>query len=255
LTQRDLYEVRERPSRTYSWKVFMLANVVVELPFQIMTGILLYACTYYPVIGVQSSARQGLVLLFCIQLLIYASSFAQMTIAALPDALTASSLVTLLVIMSITFCGVLQSPTALPGFWIFMYRLSPFTYWIGGMAATQLHGRAVICSPEETSIFNPPPGQTCESYLAPFLSLAPGALQNPEATSSCRYCILQNADQYLAGSNIYYEQRWRNFGILWAFILFNTFIAVLTYYIFRVFKWGGFKSKKTQKKVESEKSS
>jgi ATP-binding cassette subfamily G (WHITE) protein 2 (PDR) len=64
-------------------------------------------------------------MLFSVQLLIYASAFAQMTIAALPDAQTASGLVTLFTFMSILFCGVLQSPDALPGFWIFVSPLYP----------------------------------------------------------------------------------------------------------------------------------
>ncbi|KAJ4360097.1 uncharacterized protein N0V89_000656 [Didymosphaeria variabile] len=239
ITQRELYEVRERPSKAYSWKAFMIANVIVELPYQIMTGILIWACFYYPVVGAnQSGQRQGLVLLFSMQLLIYASSFAQMTIAALPDAQTASGIVTLLTFMSILFNGVLQPPSALPRFWIFMYRVSPFTYWIGGMCSTLLHGREVVCTSTETSRFNPPSGQTCQAYLADYLQTAPGLLQNPDATSDCRYCPLRNGDQFLAGSNIFYSERWRNFGIIWAFVLFNIFIAVLTYWAFRVAKWG-----------------
>lgn len=237
LTQRSLYEVRERPSKAYSWKAFVISAVIVEIPYQIITAVLIYACFYYPIIGIQSSARQGLVLLFCIQLLLYASSFAQMTIAALPNALTASSLVTLLVLMSLTFCGVLQTPTALPGFWIFMWRLSPFSYWISGIVSTQLHGRAIVCSEDETSIFNPPSRTTCQEYLKPFLEQAPGTLQNPSASENCRYCPLRVADQYLAASEIYYSERWRNYGIMWAYIVFNIFIAVVTYWAFRVKKW------------------
>lgn len=30
-SQRAMYEARERPSKTYSWKAFMAANMVVEL--------------------------------------------------------------------------------------------------------------------------------------------------------------------------------------------------------------------------------
>jgi ABC-type multidrug transport system permease subunit len=160
-----------------------------------------------------------------------------MTIAAFPDALTASAIVTLLVLMSLTFCGVLQSPTALPGFWIFMYRVSPFTYWVAGIVSTELAGRAIECSVDETSIFDPPSGQTCGEYMADFLSAAPGQLQNPDATAQCQYCSLTNADQFMAGSNIYYTERWRNFGIVWAYIAFNIFIAVASYYVFRVKKW------------------
>ena len=103
----------------------MFTNVIVEIPYSIFAGVLAFACFYYPVIGTtQDSERQGLVLLFMIQLLIYASTFADMTIAALPNAETASGLVSLLMIMSILFNGVLQAPNLLPGFWLFMYRIS-----------------------------------------------------------------------------------------------------------------------------------
>ena len=182
----------------------------------------------------QSSERQGLVLLFCVQLLIYTSTFADMTIAALPNAETASGLVSLLTLMSILFNGVLQPPSQLPGFWLFMYRVSPFTYWIGGMVSTMLSGRQVICSAQEVSVFDPPAGQTCGAYLADYAAAAGGTIQNPEATTSCNYCSLSNADQFLAGSSIYYGERWRNFGIIFAFIGFNIFLAILTYYLFRV---------------------
>jgi len=249
ITQRSLYEVRERPSKAYSWIAFMFANIIVEIPYQVFTAILTWASYYYAVIGIQSSERQGLVLLFVIQLFIFASTFAHMTIAALPDAQTAGGIVTFITLMSTLFCGVLQGPTALPGFWIFMYRVSPFTYWVGGITSTQLHDRPITCSDSELSIFSPPSGQSCQQYLSPFLEQAPGTLQNPDATIDCRYCSLSIADQYMASSNIYWSERWRNFGVMWAFIGFNVFIAVLTYYLFRVKKWnkGGAKGEKGQK--------
>jgi ATP-binding cassette subfamily G (WHITE) protein 2 (PDR) len=235
ITQRSLYESRERPSKAYSWVAFMAANIIVEIPYGIFAGILSFACFYYPVVGAnQSSERQGLVLLFMMQLLIYTSTFASMTIAALPNAETAAGLVSLLTLMSILFNGVLQPPSQLPGFWIFMYRVSPFTYWIGGLVATMLAGRQVVCSSEEISVFDPPSGQTCGAYLADYAQLAGGTIQNPGATSSCEYCSLSNSDQFLASVSISYSDRWRNFGIIFAFILFNIFIAVLTYWLFRV---------------------
>ncbi|KAI4945647.1 hypothetical protein J4E91_007990 [Alternaria rosae] len=243
VTQRSLYESRERPSKAYSWIAFMIANIVVEIPYGIIAGIFMFVTFYYPVVGVsQSSERQGLVLLFCMQLLIYTSTFADMTIAALPDAETASGLVSLLTLMSILFNGVLQPPDQLPGFWLFMYRCSPFTYWIGGMVSTMLSGRQVVCSEREVSVFDPPAGQTCGAYLADYAAAAGGTIQNPDATASCNYCSLSNADQFLAGSSIYYGERWRNFGIIFAFIGFNAAIAVLTYYLFRVAKLSSFKS-------------
>jgi ATP-binding cassette, subfamily G (WHITE), member 2, PDR len=246
VTQRSLYEVRERPSKAYSWQVFLIANVIVEIPWQIIMGILAYACFYYPVTGIQSSERQVLVLLFCIQLFVYAASFAQMTVAALRDAETAGGIVTLLSMMSLTFCGVMQAPSALPHFWTFMYRVSPFTYWVAGMISTQLHDRQVVCSASETSIFDPPANQTCGDYMANYLNLATGQLQNPADTSQCRYCSISVADEFLAGSNIFWDERWRNFGLVWAYFFFNVFLSVLTYYLVRVHRWNK-GSKKTGK--------
>jgi ABC-type multidrug transport system permease subunit len=106
----------------------MIANIVVELPYQVLAGVLSFACYYYAVVGVQASVRQVLVLLYVTALFIYASTFAHMTIAALPDAQTAAAIVTMLMIMMTLFNGVLQSPSALPGFWIFMYRVSPYDH-------------------------------------------------------------------------------------------------------------------------------
>lgn len=237
VTQRALYEVREKPSKAYSWKAFMIANIIVEIPYQIVLGVLVFACYTYALNGILDSTRQGLILLLMIQFFIYASTFSHMCIAALPDAETAAAIVTLLFAMSLTFNGVMQSPTALPGFWIFMYRVSPFTYWISSLVSTMLHGRRVDCSSTETSIFSPPAGQTCQQYLAPYLQTAPGTLQNPNDTRDCRYCSLSTADQLLAPSGVVWSERWRNFGIVWAYVIFNIFVAVLTYYLFRVKKW------------------
>lgn len=237
VAQRSLYEVRERPSKAYSWKAFLIAQVIVEIPYMIITGILIFGCYFYAVVGIPSSLTQGTVLLLCVQFFIYAGTFGQMAIAALPDAETASAIVVLLFAMSLTFCGVMQPPQDLPGFWIFMYRVSPFTYWVSAMSSTQVHGREVICSNDELSIFDPPSGQTCWEYLKDYATAARGQVMNEAATSSCEYCPVAVADQYVAGSGIYYSQRWRNYGLVWAYILFNIFIAVMTYYLFRVKRW------------------
>lgn len=246
LTQRTLYEVRERPSKTYSWKAFMLSSIVVEIPYQIVMGVLVYACYYYPVVGVQSSSRQGLILLYFLQFFVYSSTFADLVIAALPDAETAGAIVTLLFSLALTFNGVMQTPDALPGFWIFMYRVSPFTYWVSGVASSLLHGRPVNCSDVELAKFNPPSGQTCGQYMKQYLSMAPGYLKNGDATSNCEYCTMSNADQYLSGVWIEWEDRWRNFGLFWAYIVFDIVLAVGLYYMFRVKKWNfSFGKKKT----------
>lgn len=120
-----------------------------------------------------------------------------------------------------------------------MYRLSPLTYIVGGIAATGLHGRPVQCSVSELSVFNPPTGQTCGVYLEPYLATAPGQLYNPDATSQCQYCSFSNSDQILSVSQIFWDERWQNFGIVWAYIFFNALMAMFLYFLFRVKKWRG----------------
>jgi ATP-binding cassette subfamily G (WHITE) protein 2 (PDR) len=130
ILQRDLYEVRERPSKAYSWKAFLIANIFVEIPYQIILGVMVFASYFYPIYtqgGIPPSSRQGLILLLLIQFFVFASTFAHMLISALPDAETAGNIATLMFSLTLTFNGVFQPPNALPGFWIFMYRVSPLT--------------------------------------------------------------------------------------------------------------------------------
>jgi ATP-binding cassette subfamily G (WHITE) protein 2 (PDR) len=236
--QRSLYEVRERPSKTYSWAAFLIANIVAEIPYQVFLGCLVWCCYYFTVFGTteQSPERAGLILLYCVQFFIFASSFAHLLIAGLPDAETAATICTLLFSMCLTFNGVLQRPSSLPGFWIFMYRVSPLTYLVSGIAATGLHSRRVICSSTEFAVFNPPTNATCGQYMAKYLSMAPGYLINPDAVKSCEYCPLSSADQFLAGSNISWGERWWHYGIVWVYVVFNICMAVFMYWFFRARK-------------------
>ncbi|KAI9889725.1 MAG: hypothetical protein M1814_005024 [Vezdaea aestivalis] len=235
--QRRLFEVREKPSKAYSWAAFFIANVTVEIPYQIGLAIGVFAAWYYPIFGIQSSERQGLQLLYMVVFFIFGSTFAQLLIAALPDAETAGNISTLMFTLILAFNGVLQPPQALPGFWIFMYRASPLVYLIQGMVATGLHDRQIVCSDTELRRFTPPPGQNCGEYLKPFLETAPGRLFDSQNTTLCEYCPLSNADQLLAPSNIFWDTRWRNFGLIWVYIVFNVAMACLLYYTFRVRKF------------------
>ncbi|OCK76220.1 hypothetical protein K432DRAFT_437160 [Lepidopterella palustris CBS 459.81] len=237
VTQRYLYEVRERPSKAYSWKAFLISNIFVEIPYSIFLGILVFASLFYPIFGITSGERQGIVLLYTIVFYIYACTFAHMLISWAPDPETAGPISVILFAMSLLFNGVMQPPSSLPGFWMFMYRVSPFTYWVGGIAATTLHAREIKCSYNEIAKFRPPAGLNCAQYMAPYLELAPGQLLDPTATQLCEYCPLTVADQFLAKSDIYWSQRWRDFAFMWAYIVFNICAAVVLYYVVRVQKW------------------
>jgi len=238
VAQRALYEARERPSRVYSWKAFIFSQILVEMPWQLLLGICAWASAFYPVFGTSNTSEsQGLVLLFLVQFYLYAATMAQMAIAAIENASVAAMLGTLMFGLSFVFSGVLQPPDALPRFWIFMYRVSPFSYYIAGLLSAALHDREITCSDVELSVLDPPAGLTCGEYFAKFLTVAPGRLYNPNDTVSCQYCSMSSADQYLAIRNIDNGQRWRNYGIFCCYSIFNVIATVLLYYLFRVKVW------------------
>lgn len=175
-----------------------------------------------------------MVLLFVVQFFLFILSFAMMTITAFPEI---PPLIPLFVFFMITFAGIIQNVNFMPDFWIFMYRLSPFAYYAAGTISSQLHGRPVVCKRSETSIFDPPGNQTCGEYLAPFLELAPSTLNNPDATSQCEVCPIAVGDQFLVGVRMYWSERWRNYGVLWAFTAFNFSMALLLFYFIKVRAW------------------
>jgi ABC-type multidrug transport system permease subunit len=140
------------------------------------------------------------------------------------------------------FCGVLQPFSLLPGFWTFMYKTSPFTYFIQSFVAPLVLGKAIICEPEEFNVFIPPAGQTCIEFAGPFIAQHGGSLQDDSATDFCRYCAFNFASEVLLPFNIRWSYRWRNFGFMFAYIAFNFFAMLGCYYLMRVRVWsiGGF---------------
>ncbi|KAL0574983.1 Multidrug resistance protein [Marasmius crinis-equi] len=241
VTQRALYEVRERPSKAYSWKAFMLANQLAEIPWNAFASVLIYFCWYYP-IGLYRNAsptdatteRGGLMWLLLLSFLLFISTFAHMVIAGIHTAETGGNISQLLFSLTLVFCGTLVAPDDLPGFWMFMYRVSPFTYLVDGMLATGVANNYGHCSDIEVSVVNPPSGQTCGQYLANYMASNPGSLANPNATSNCQYCTLYDTNDYLSSVASHYHLRWRNFGLMWAYIAFNFFAALFLYWLVRV---------------------
>jgi ATP-binding cassette, subfamily G (WHITE), member 2, PDR len=48
VTQRALYESRERPAKVYSWQAFMYVNIIVEACWNTLMAGLMFCCWYYP---------------------------------------------------------------------------------------------------------------------------------------------------------------------------------------------------------------
>jgi ATP-binding cassette subfamily G (WHITE) protein 2 (PDR) len=240
VTQRALYEVRERPSKAYSWKAFMISNIVVELPWNTLMSVLVFVCWYYP-IGLYRNAeptdsvtsRGVMMWLFIWTFLIFASTFAHLMIAAFETAENAGNTGNLLFTLCLVFCGVLATPSSLPGFWIFMYRVSPFTYLVSGMLSVGLANTAVRCAPNEYLKFEPLSG-TCGEYIEAYKSTLGGYMEDEFATSNCRFCPVSDTNVFLVQVSSKFEDAWRNFGLMWVYIVFNIVAALFLYWLVRV---------------------
>jgi ATP-binding cassette subfamily G (WHITE) protein 2 (PDR) len=253
--QRSLYEVRERPSKVYGWKIFMLSQIIVELPWNALMAALMFFCWYYPV-GLhhnaidagQTTERGGLMFLLLVTFLLFTSTFTDFIIAGFETAEAGGNFANLLFTLTLIFCGVLATPDSFPRFWIFMYRVSPFTYLASAMLSTAVANTNVVCAANEILRFDPPNGYTCGEYMKNYMAIAGGYLQNPEAAENCGFCSIADTNAFLAGVGAKYEDRWRNFGIMWAFIIFNIFAALGLYWLVRVPK----KKDSTGKKAKKE---
>jgi len=156
-----------------------------------------------------------------------------MVIAGIETAETAGNIANLLFSLSLLFCGVLVGPTAMPGFWIFMYRVSPFTYLVEALLAAAVANAPVTCAANEYLHFTAPKGLTCGQYMEKYIGLAGGYLQD-NGTADCSFCQVDSTNTYLAGVNIYYSHVWRNFGIIFGYIIFNVAAALAIYWLARV---------------------
>ncbi|KLJ06286.1 ATPase [Blastomyces silverae] len=249
IAMRSLYEVRERPSKTYSWKAFILSAIVVELPWNTLMAVPSFLVWYYP-IGFQRNAgddvvgRGGTMFLLIWIFLVYGSTFGSMVVSGIDLAETAGNVSHLLFSLTLIFCGVLATPDAMPRFWIFLYRLSPFTYFVSSVLSTGVAGVDIECSSIELLRVPPPPGNTCLEYFQQYMSFAGGRLLTPDQTDMCEFCTIRKTDDYLEHVNIYFADRWFNIGILFAFIAANTVGAVFFYWLVRVPKKGEKKEKK-----------
>ncbi|RBR21077.1 hypothetical protein FVER53590_10580 [Fusarium verticillioides] len=241
VTQRTLYEGRERSSKTYAWYNLILANTVIEMAWNSVASLAVYFPFYF-LVGMYGNGRitdtqherGAFMFLLTWAFMVYEGTFSHMAVAGAPTAEVGATLGLFLFMMSLVFCGVLVPYSGLPGFWTFMYRVSPLTYLIGAMISNGVGKQEVTCSEIEFLQFQTPANLTCGEYVGQFVQAVGGALSNPESNQTCLYCPIASTDTYLGTLSIHYSERWRNFGLLWAFIVFDVVAALAAYWIIRV---------------------
>jgi ATP-binding cassette subfamily G (WHITE) protein 2 (PDR) len=112
VTQRSLYEARERPAKTYSWQVFMLSNILVELPWNALMSLLIFVGWYYPIGFYRNAeptnelgARGGTMFLLMFVYMMFTSTFGHMVQAGVELAEMGGNYANLLFMLSLIFCG------------------------------------------------------------------------------------------------------------------------------------------------------
>lgn len=210
---------REQSSKAYKTFPFALSMVLAEMPYSILCAVGFFLPLYY-IPGFQSaSSRAGYQFFMVLITEIFSVTLAQLIAAITPDPFIAAYMNPFIIIVFALFCGVTIPKPQIPKFWrAWLYQLDPFTRLIGGMLVTELHDRSVTCTSGEYNRFNSPQGQTCGEYMQGFFAAGgPGYILNNQ-TSECEYCAYKVGDEFYQPLGYEFMNRWRDLGILAAFI-------------------------------------
>jgi ABC-type multidrug transport system ATPase subunit/ABC-type multidrug transport system permease subunit len=230
---REIYDVRERYSNMYHWSVFVVASIIVEIPFNVVISSFCFICWFFPVGWWHdvSAARSVFMWFVFVLYQLYHTTFSQAIAIVSPNAETAAMLTILLYTFILAFSGVLQPLSQLVNFWHFAYYVSPFTWLVSALMFAGTHNVPVRCAPTEINIFQPPNGTTCGEYAGAFATASFAAIYNPDAMQDCEFCQLTVSDTYLASMNIFFTDRWRNVGLLVVYTVFNIIFFVIGFYL------------------------
>lgn len=235
LASRELFEVRESKSNMFHWSLLLITQYLCEIPYHFVFSTVYFVSFYFPLRNFFEASRSAVFFLnYCILFQLYYIALGLMVLYMSPNLPSAAVIMGLVLSVLLSFCGVVQPPSLMPGFWTFMWKVSPYTYFVQNLLGVVLHGKEVKCKKKEFSYFDPPSGQTCGEYMEPFLKMATGYVDNENATENCAYCMYSIGDDYLHRISSKYSYLWRNFGFYWVYICFNLFAMVGVYYLFSV---------------------
>ncbi|EFA79741.1 ABC transporter G family protein [Heterostelium album PN500] len=232
--QREYFR-RDYASKFYSWFPFALSIVLVEIPYLLVTGTIFFVALYWTA-GLEYNSDTGFYFWFMFMMyLFFCVSFGQALAAVCINMFFAMIIVPLLIIFFFLFCGVMTPPKDLPTFWrSWMYPLNPCRYFLEGIVTNVLRYVQVKCTDEDLFKFDPPAGMTCGNYTSEFNTYKlSGYIDNPDATSQCGYCTYNNGPEYYENLDWSFDNRWRNFGILTCYWVFNTALVILFVYLTR----------------------
>ncbi|KAF2719256.1 hypothetical protein K431DRAFT_305280 [Polychaeton citri CBS 116435] len=221
LQLRNIYTSRERNSKIYSWSAFTVAAILPELPWSFVAGTIFWCCWYWPPHFPRDTFTSASVWLFMCLFEVFYVSFGQAIASFSPNELLASLFVPIFFLFIVSFCGVVVPYASIPYFWrSWMAVLTPFKYLLEGMLALVVHNVPVRCEESELARFSPPPGESCQSYAGPYTEQAGGYVTDLSG-GLCGFCQYANGDQFARSFNVFYKNVWRDYGIFWAYCVFN----------------------------------
>ena len=216
---------RESAAKAYRQFPFAFSMICAELPYSLLCAVGFFLPLYY-IPGFQpASSRAGYQFFMILTVELFSVTLGQMLAAITPSSYISSLLNPFVIITFALFCGVTIPKPLIPRFWrAWLYQLDPFTRLIGGMVVTELHDRPVVCAQTEFNRFPAPSGQTCGQYMSEFFSHGGAGYILNNATDMCSYCAYKVGDQFFEPLGFSFKYRWRDLGIMAAFIGSNLVI-------------------------------
>lgn len=236
IDRRDIYEIREKKSKMYSWIAFVTGLIVSEIPYLCICAVLYFLPWYYT-IGFPTDSNKAGSFFFVVLLYEFVyTGIGQFVAAYAPNAVFAALVNPVVISVLVSFCGVLVPFAQIQEFWRYwIYYLDPFNYLMGSLLVFAVYDVDVRCADREFALFDTPPAgagsgsnQTCADYLRPYLAgLGKGAnLVNPDDTANCRVCQYRSGSDYLATLSLgEYKDGWRDAGIVVIFA-FSSYVMV-----------------------------
>ena len=219
---------REAASKTYKQLPFALSMVLAEMPYSLLCAVGFFLPIYYAPGFNPDPSRAGYNFFVVLVTEVFAVTLAQTISALTPSTFIAMLCNPFVIIIFALFCGVAIPKPQIPGFWrAWLYQLDPFTRLISGLVSTELHGQAVVCTEGELNRFTAPAGQTCGEYMSAFFASGGAGYIANNQTSDCSYCAYRVGDQFYEPIGISFDNRWRDFGILSAFIGSNLILLFI----------------------------
>eukprot|EP00184_Porphyridium_aerugineum_P002623 CAMPEP_0184693522 /NCGR_PEP_ID=MMETSP0313-20130426/1714_1 /TAXON_ID=2792 /ORGANISM="Porphyridium aerugineum, Strain SAG 1380-2" /LENGTH=1525 /DNA_ID=CAMNT_0027151613 /DNA_START=498 /DNA_END=5072 /DNA_ORIENTATION=+ len=201
MSNRDVF-YRELAAGLYNEYAYHISNMVAELPFAILGG-LLFEVIYYFLVGLTPS-RFGYFLLTNMLFLLWAIFLGQAICTFAANISTALHIPPLVNTLGNVLAGFIIRKPTIPPWYVWLYWSDPVQYYNTGVIINEMANASFSCSPSEYVVFNnPDPSQPCSA-----LNHGSFVYYDGPNASTCKYCSIQNGNMLLARYGIGGRDKW-----------------------------------------------